>query len=71
MATNSDSSWEVVDGVQRLSTIVHFAGDDEARKVLGIAEPLRIDGLEKLGPMNGKAFVDLPTPIQMQFSLRP
>jgi uncharacterized protein with ParB-like and HNH nuclease domain len=29
MATNRDGSWELVDGVQRLSSIVKFAGDSE------------------------------------------
>jgi uncharacterized protein with ParB-like and HNH nuclease domain len=35
MATNQDGSWEVVDGVQRLSTLIHFVGDEEVRKKLG------------------------------------
>lgn len=30
MATNSDGTWEVIDGVQRLSSMIHFAGDDKA-----------------------------------------
>jgi hypothetical protein len=30
MATNRDGSWEVVDGVQRLSTLIHFCGDRPA-----------------------------------------
>lgn len=32
MATNKDSTWEVVDGVQRLSTLIHFAGTEAVRK---------------------------------------
>src|SRR5580693_5934842 len=36
MATNADSTWEVVDGVQRLSTIIKFAGDEALRKKLGL-----------------------------------
>lgn len=34
MATNSDATWEVIDGLQRISTIIRFAADldSEARK---------------------------------------
>lgn len=32
MATDADSTWEVVDGVQRLSAIVKFAGDEDLRR---------------------------------------
>ena len=28
MATNADSTWEVVDGVQRISTLAHFIGGE-------------------------------------------
>jgi hypothetical protein len=71
MATNADGTWEVVDGVQRLSTLVHFAGDDEARRVLGLKTPLVIEGLTKLSELNDHYFADLPTTVQLQFSLRP
>src|ERR1017187_3744400 len=43
MATDADSTWEVVDGVQRLSTIVKFAGDEELRKEHGLNGPLVLD----------------------------
>ncbi|MGB8295294.1 MAG: DUF262 domain-containing protein [Polyangia bacterium] len=71
MATNSDGTWEVVDGVQRLSTLAHFAGDDAARRALSIDGPLQLEGLEKLGAMNGLTFLGLPTSVQTQFKLRP
>jgi hypothetical protein len=71
MATNRDSSWEVVDGVQRLSTLIHFAGNEEARERVGLHEPLRVEELEKLPSLNGQLFSDLSQPIQMQFLLRP
>lgn len=29
MATNADGTWELIDGVQRVSTILCFAGTDE------------------------------------------
>jgi len=71
MATNRDSSWEVVDGVQRISTLIHFAGDKNARDLIRMPSPLRIEGLEKLPSLNGLAFSDLPKNIQVQFMLRP
>src|ERR1035441_9779362 len=36
MATNRDGTWELVDGVQRLSTLTQFAGGEKARKRLQI-----------------------------------
>ena len=72
MATNADGTWELVDGVQRLSTLVHFAGDTELRERLKIpAAPLRLNGLEKLELFNNHTFDELSKPIQTQFELRP
>jgi hypothetical protein len=71
MAANADGTWEVVDGVQRLSTIVHFAGDAKGRTALGISEPLMIEGLEKLTAINNLTFEKLPSSVQTQFMLRP
>ncbi len=71
MATNPDGSWEVVDGVQRLSTLVHFAGDEKSRGIIGVRDPLRIDELEKLTQLNGMSFEELPPSLQTQFVLRP
>lgn len=71
MATNSDGTWEVVDGVQRLSTLVRFCGDKAATNVLSVKDHLRIDGLEKIDSMNGLVFDELPPSVQLQFTLRP
>jgi hypothetical protein len=71
MATNANGTWEVVDGVQRLTTIVNFAGDDGCRRVLGMSDPLKIQELEKLSALNGLGFQDLPQSVQLQFMLRP
>ncbi len=76
MATNADGTWELVDGVQRLSTLVKFAGSEELRNQLGafsqkLIEPLVLQGLEKLSEFNGLRFSDLPETIQRQFQLRP
>jgi Protein of unknown function DUF262 len=71
MATNRDATWELVDGVQRLSTIVQFSGTPEARAVLSLDEPLRLKGLTKLTSFNGKLFSELPPSIQLHFDHRP
>lgn len=71
MAANRDGTWELVDGVQRLSAVVKFAGTDELRSLLGIAGPLELVGLEKLSNFNGLFFSQLPKSVQLQFELRP
>ena len=71
MATNDDNTWETVDGVQRLSAIVKFAGDDELRKGLGLGHALELNNLKKLSLFNGLTFNNLPTPIQRHVKTRP
>ncbi len=68
MAVNAqDGTWEVVDGVQRLSTILHFQGDAAHLQRIGRDEPLRLDGLSKLSQLNGTTFAELPGPIRTSF----
>lgn len=71
MATNPDATWEVVDGVQRLSTLIHFCGIDHARLAVGRPAPLRLSGLRKLETFNGSTFDELPKTVQLSFTLRP
>lgn len=72
MATNPDSSWEVVDGLQRITSIVNFIGDDaELRKVAIEQKPLTITGLEKIESLNGVAYKDLPKSLQFMILTRP
>jgi hypothetical protein len=52
MATNDDSTWEVVDGVQRLSTIIKFAGDDAMRSAHLVNGRLVLEQLKKLSDFN-------------------
>lgn len=54
MATNKDSSWEVIDGLQRLTTLVNFLGDDQIiKKINENGKKLKLKGLEKLDKING------------------
>ena len=71
MATNADSSWELIDGVQRLSTLVHYAGDEKARAKVDLKTDLILNGLLKLSTFNKKKFTDLPRTIQLEFLLKP
>lgn len=76
MATNlkegKQVQWEVVDGLQRLLTLVNFAGSDAARLAARlIVDPLRLNGLEKLDLINDKNFATLPEDIKSAFEDRP
>ena len=78
MATNIDFSWEVVDGLQRLTTLIRFVGEPEALDLLTNKgkyqveyKPLKLAGLEKLTEFNGLTFADLPSTIQTMFKHRP
>lgn len=76
MATNSDAdsitSWEVVDGLQRLLTLVNFVGDEETRKAARLAgEPLKLTGLDKLLAFDGSTFSSLPGDIATSLEDRP
>lgn len=71
MATNADGTWELIDGVQRVSTILCFAGPDEVREKINSKNrsALRLSGLKKLSLFNDKVFSDLPFDIQTKFKL--
>jgi len=71
MATNADGTWELIDGVQRVSTILCFAGSEEERKKINSknASPLKLTGLKKLELFNGNSYLDLPIDIQTKFKL--
>ncbi len=71
MATNRDNTWEVVDGLQRLSAIVKFAATDELRAKFNLGRQLTLEGLEKLSKFNGATFASLPPQIQTHIETRP
>jgi hypothetical protein len=71
VASNPDGTWEVVDGLQRISTLIHFMSDSAKQfEELGVESPLKLEGLNKLVSFNGYSFVDLPTPLRLHFSKR-
>lgn len=71
MAANRDGSWELIDGVQRLNTLIHFIGNDEQLEKFGFNKSLRLSGLEILTEFNGCVFSELPQSLRLRFSLRP
>jgi len=68
-ATNVDegqgSTWEVVDGLQRLLTLVNFVGDRETRETARLrGDSLKLSGLEILKSLEGSTYDDLPLDIR-------
>jgi len=72
MATNKDSTWEVIDGLQRLTTIINFVGDDSIiKKTNPNGVKLKIKGLDKLDSLNSLKYEQFPKSIQLMFMTRP
>ncbi len=72
VATDRDGTWELVDGLQRISTLVHFVfADEQATKTISKTEPLRLEKLSKITAFEGLSYDDLPTPMQLAFNKRP
>lgn len=72
VASNPDGTWEVVDGLQRISTLIHFMSESlELLADLERTSCLRLEGLQKLPTFNGYTYSKLPTPIRLQFARRP
>lgn len=76
MATNlmpdQRNQWEVVDGLQRLLTLVNFTGDEKARTAARLKEnPLRLTKLDKLTALDGMVFDEMPEDIRTSLEDRP
>ncbi|MFI0799784.1 Protein of unknown function DUF262 [Amycolatopsis lurida] len=77
LAANNEAGqanyWEVVDGLQRVTTLVNFAGSEDARNRVGLEpdKPLKLDDLKKLANFNGHTFANLPTDLRTLFEDRP
>ncbi|MEH8031852.1 DUF262 domain-containing protein [Gallibacterium anatis] len=70
MATNNDGSWEVIDGVQRLTTIIRFMDNQDAKNRTNVQDTLTLKSLEKLPSFNKQSFTKLPHKIKLDFMLR-
>lgn len=73
VAADSDFEWEVVDGLQRISTLILFLSSSlESRKIVSESgEPLKLSNLEKLDALNGHRFEDLPDALRRYFNRQP
>src|SRR6266545_3357412 len=72
VATNVGYQWEVVDGLQRLSSLTYFtAKDGEQSLAVGKEEPLILTGLDKLSQLNGTTHSDLSRNLQIYFGRQP
>lgn len=72
VATNEGFEWEVVDGLQRLSTLAHFMAEtDDDLKRIGREDPLRLTGLTKVPALDGLLYAELPKPLQIYFGRQP
>jgi hypothetical protein len=61
-AEDEDGSWEIVDGIQRLSTIAKFINP----KLVGEPAPLVLSEMEYLKDYNGKTFGELSPRLQLR-----
>jgi hypothetical protein len=72
VATNVGFQWEIVDGLQRVSTLVHYmAMTSEDLAFTNKEQPLALSGLEKLSQLNGSSFSVLPKNLQVYFGRQP
>ncbi|TKD65697.1 DUF262 domain-containing protein [Micrococcus luteus] len=70
VATNANGSWDVVDGLQRVSTIARFMGTEKTRKKLGMDGPLILRDLPQLQSFEGVSFEVLPRQIKFLLEKR-
>lgn len=71
VAANPDGKWELVDGLQRLSSLMHFVADPPSvLSDIDRKSPLRLDSLATLTEINRLPFSGLPTSLQLSFLKR-
>ncbi|MGY4710953.1 DUF262 domain-containing protein [Mycolicibacterium sp. CBM1] len=60
-AEDQDENWIIVDGIQRLTSIIHFCNS----KLIG-KTPLMLEGLEYLQAYEGMKYEDLPSKLRLR-----
>jgi hypothetical protein len=72
VATNNDATWEVVDGLQRICTVLRFMGLDapESEELAFSDDPLTLTGLKTLDAFEGVSYEDLPRSIKLMLDRR-
>ncbi len=71
MATNQDATWDVVDGLQRITTILRFVSPMLSSISGEQIAALKLKGLEKTPSLNGATFDALPSNLKLNFMTRP
>jgi len=72
VATNDDFELEVVDGLQRISTLLMFLAEKpEFLASINRSKALRLQGLEKLDQLNKLTHAELPASLQRYFGRQP
>lgn len=72
VATNDNFQWEVVDGLQRISTLIMFiSSSEEQLRMIGKQSSLKLKGLGKLSQLNGISLAEMPIAIQRYFGRQP
>lgn len=59
---NQDGVYELIDGLQRISSVVNFVQHD----LLNLEEPLRLEGCDLIPSLNGILFADLPLALRLR-----
>lgn len=62
---NDDGVFEVIDGLQRICSMLHFIASEELPKELNL-EPLTLDGCEVINDLNGIKYTDLPQKLRLR-----
>lgn len=72
VATNRDATWDVVDGLQRICTILRFMAVDapESENFRFSTTPLKLIKPKTLESFAGLSYDELPRPIRMTFDRR-
>jgi hypothetical protein len=72
VATNVGYQWEVVDGLQRLSSLTYFTAESSEQSLrVGKDAPLVLTSLEKLSQLNGVTHAALSRNLQVYFGRQP
>lgn len=73
LATNEDSTWEIIDGLQRLTSLLNFINPTLRPKTSNeqVFEPLVLSGLDKVRSLNGALFSDFPSSMKLSLLTRP
>ena len=58
---NPDGVFELIDGLQRISTVIRFINPDKIDE-----DPLELDGCELINGLNGQTFDDLPLRLRLR-----